>query len=269
MLKIRPLEFFELPLLKDFAPPEWNTDLSALFSLHFGQPYFYPIAAELDGAIVGCAMGLWNGNAGWLGNIIVLPECRGRGIGYALTKNLVKFFHAKGCASQILIATKMGEPVYRKLGFEIVSQYVFLKAEQPADPADMSRVRPYTPEDSDAIFRLDQSITGENRHPFLGRCLLGSWMHETSSGELDGFYLPGLPPGPVLAKNDEAGLELLRFKIGQGSQSIVVPEANRVALQFLLQNGFQETARTPRMILGKDVDWHPEQVYSRGAGYCG
>ena len=95
MLTIRPPTPAELPLLKDFAPPDWNTDLSITFSFHYGQPYFHPLVAELDGKFAGCANGLLNGNAGWLGNIIVLPEFRGRGIGYTLTAELVKFFRAR------------------------------------------------------------------------------------------------------------------------------------------------------------------------------
>jgi len=269
MLNIRPLHPEELPRLKDFAPPDWNTDLSATFAFHYGRPYFYPFAAELDGELVGCANGLWTGNAGWLGNIIVLPEYRGHGIGLAVTKHLVDFFHAKGCASQILIATKMGEPVYRKLGFETVSNYIFLKAKQPVIAPETTGIRSIAPEDCGAIYRLDNSITGEDRRLFLERFLPSGWVHESAPGVVDGFYLPDLAQGPVVAENDVAGQVLLAYKLSHGSQTVVIPEANQSALNYLLEHGFQETARAPRMILGRDADWHPEHVYSRGGGYCG
>ncbi len=64
-------------------------------------------------------------------------------------------------------------------------------------------------------------------------------------------------------------MALLRFKLGLGSQGIVLPEANSIAIGFLQERGFQETARAPRMVLGADVDWHPTQVFSRGSGYSG
>jgi hypothetical protein len=48
-----------------------------------------------------------------------------------------------------------------------------------------------------------------------------------------------------------------------------VPEANPAALHHLLENGFVETAQAPRMVLGREADWRPERVYSRGGGYCG
>ena len=107
-LKIRPVRSNELPILKDFAPPEWNNDISRLFALYFGQPYFHPIVAELNGAIAGCANGLLGQATGWLGNIIVLPEYRRQGIGSALTAYLVEFFHKLGCTSQVLVATIWG-----------------------------------------------------------------------------------------------------------------------------------------------------------------
>ena len=168
MLTIRPPTPAELPLLKDFAPPDWNTDLSITFSFHYGQPYFHPLVAELDGKVAGCANGLLNGNAGWLGNIIVLPEFRGQGIGYALTAELVKFFRARDVVHQILIATQMGKPVYRKLDFETVSHYIFLKRETERDPGPVVNVRPATALDFPAVLAIDRAVTGEERAAFLG-----------------------------------------------------------------------------------------------------
>lgn len=269
MLNIRLLQAVEIPHLKGFAPPDWNTDLSLIFSFHYGQPYFYPIAAELDGELVGCANGLWSGNAAWLGNIVVLPGFRGQGIGYALTKHLVDFHQSKGCISQILIATKMGEPVYRKLGFETISNYVFCKAEVPVNPNLASHIRPATAKDIPSILRVDQYLTGEDRRLFLERFMAGAWVHDSAPGIVDGFFLPDLAQGPVLAENDTAGLALLAFKLDRGSRSMVVPEANQVALSFLREHGFNETTRAPRMILGKGTHWQPEHIYSRGGGYCG
>lgn len=269
MLSIRAPITPELSLLNDFAPPDWSTDLSVIFSFHFDQPYFYPIVAELDGKVVGCADGLLQGVVGWLGNIIVLPEFRSRGIGSALTAHLVEFFHSQGYKHQILIATKLGEPVYRKLGFEVASYYIFLKREGKPTPEAVADIRPLESRDTDFIFALDRAVTGETRQPFLSRFMAGGWVHVSPSGLVDGFYLPDLANGPVLAANDTAGLALLRFKLGQNTQTIVIPEANRTALDFLLSSGFVETNRAPRMVLGEDASWHPERVYSRGSGFCG
>ena len=73
----------------------------------------------------------------------------------------------------------------------------------------------------------------------------------------------------MLATINSAGQALLRLKLNQGSQTIVLPEANQVGRRYLEQAGFQEVALIPRMILGKDLTWLPERVFSRGSGYCG
>ncbi len=268
MLKIRPIASSEIPLLKEFAPPDWKSDISAIFAFHFGQLYFHPLVADLDGKVVGCAEGLLNGDTGWLGNIIVLPDFRGRGIGQALTAGLVDFFRSRGCAHQLLVATAMGEPVYTKLGFEACSKYVFLKRKTAAANADPSGVREYAPQDYAALIALDRTASAEERQPFLGRFLPGAWVHSTD-GTLDGFYLPALGNGLIVAADTRAGLELLQYRAAVGPENAVVPEANAAALKFLQENGFEETRRAPRMALGGDVDWKPRMVYQRGAGYCG
>ncbi len=270
MLQIRPLAAAEVSLLKDFPPREWQTDLPALFSQHFGQPYFYPIVAELDGALVGCANGLLNGNVGWLGNIIVLPPARGHGIGTALTQHLVELFQNKGVGSQLLIATAMGEPVYRKLGFEIVSNYLFFsKPDAARVRASDAAVRPLAPADLDSVFALDRAVTGEQRQALLTRYVSAAWVHVSTSGIVDGYYLPQMANGPVIASSDGAGVGLMHHRLSTGAQAFVIPEANKAAAEFLRCQGFVETSRAPRMALGADVNWQPEHVYCRGSGYCG
>lgn len=270
MLQIRELAASEIAALKGFAPPDWNTDLSSTFRRHYGQPYFHPIVALSEGALVGCANALVQGHTGWLGNIIVRPEYRGRGIGTALTEALVRFLQAKRIAHLVLVATPMGEPIYRKLGFQVVSYYVFFARQTPLpSTGTLVAVRPMAREDESALFALDKAVTGESRRTFLRRYLDGAWLHSDPAGRLDGYYMPALGTGLIVAANDEAGLSLLRYKVRHGGDASVVPEQNRAALDFLRAHGFAETSRAPRMALGADAPWQPEHVYCRGSGFCG
>jgi GNAT superfamily N-acetyltransferase len=269
MVDIRGLQTDEIPLLKEFAPPEWNTDLSAFFSFHFGQPYFYPIVAHLDGVVVGCGDGLLHGNVGWLGNIIVLAEYRGRGIGKALTKHLMDAFQSKGIRRQVLIATRMGEPVYTKLGFQVSSHYIFYKHENLPAASATTGIRSLAGQDFKAVFTIDRQVSGEDRQSFLKHFFEGGWVHLSSTGEVDGYYLPKLGSGLVIAANDDAGLALLQYRLSQGLRVAVVPQENRTAADFFASKGFLEAQRAPRMVYGGDVEWQSERVYSRGSGYCG
>ncbi len=269
---VRPLNSSDVPLLKDFAPREWNTDLSDLFGFLFGQPFFHPLLAEWDGTPAGCANGLWNGNAGWLGNIVVLPEYRGQGIGSALTGHLVSHFQQQGCLSQILIATPLGEPIYRKAGFVTQSTYTFLRraGNAESEPARDQNIRAAGTDDLDAIHSLDREATGEARRSFLEQFITGSWVHQrVGQKQIEGYFLPKLGNGLIIARNAEAGLELLDFKLNQGSNFVVIPTQNRAALEHLTASGFQVQSTAPRMVLGPEMAWHPEMLFSRGSGYCG
>ncbi len=300
-LKIRPLQSKELPLLHDFTPHDWNEDLALRFREHFGQPYFHPIAAELAGRVVGCANGLLNGTTGWLGNIVVQPDYRGQGIGTALTEHLVEYFHSCGCTSQVLTATRLGEPIYTKLGFTTRSTYAFLHKvtdiTKPANqalsygmeqyggsfyttgrslarwlfhPRPIRQIRRAGPRDFEAMRALDEEITGEKRAAFLERHLAKGWVHQASPRQaVGGFFLPELDEGPIIARETQAGLALLRFKVRHGRSSFAIPSANQAAIDVMIGAGFNVRYTLPRMVLGPELNWHPEGVFGRAAGYCG
>src|SRR5690606_38498451 len=51
-------------------------------------------------------------------NITTLPSHRGRGFATLLTQHLLRTAQQQGHPQAILFATPMGEPIYRKLGFQ-------------------------------------------------------------------------------------------------------------------------------------------------------
>jgi len=270
LIKIRKLLKPEIPQLHNFPPEDWNLDLPQVISFHFGYPYFYPVAAEAGNKIVGCGIAMLHGPVCWLGTIIVLPEYRGKGIGTEITSHLSEYCRSKGCENQILIASEMGEPVYRKLGFTTSAAYVFFKRESVLPTQQTSNVREIKNEDFEKINELDRVISGEKRFNFLERFLSTGWVYDPGkSGDISGVYLPDYGSGLIIAKDSASGLMLLKFRFNQGKTKIAVPSSNTIAQEYLLSEGFQEYRRAPRMVLGEDVKWNPEMVYNRGTGYCG
>ena len=84
------------------------------------------------------------------------------------------------------------------------------------------------PGDFETIRELDCEITGEKRAAFLERFLAGGWVYQADVREkLSGFFLPDLASGPVIARDVQAGLELLQFKLGRGCTSVVLPSSNK------------------------------------------
>jgi len=270
VLKIRRIKKSEIPQFNNFPPDDWNLDLPQLLTFHFGYRYFYPAAAEIDKKIVGCGIAIIHNKVSWLGTIIVLPEYRGQGIGTGITSHLLKYCGGRGCRNQILVASEMGEPVYRNLGFKNSATYIFFKRESLLPAQSVSNVRGVRIEDFKKIKELDRTITGEKRFNFIKRFFpTGIVYNSGKSDHINGLYLPDYGTGLIIAKDPAAGLTLVKLKFNQGQTKIAVPLQNTAAQEYLLAEGFEEYRRAPRMVLGEDVNWKPAMVYNRGTGYCG
>jgi N-acetylglutamate synthase-like GNAT family acetyltransferase len=225
--------------------------------------------AEADGKIVGCGIAIIHGSVSWLGTIIVLPKYRRQEIGQKITSHLIDNCRSKGCTSQLLIASEMGEPVYRKLGFEISSTYVFYKKDSIVPTQHISNVREMRQEDYFAVKELDRKVTGEDRSQFIERFFSAGWIYATDISGIAGFYLPEFGGGLIIARNADAGLELMKVRLNHGKKTAVIPETNTIAREFLISEGFQEFRRAPRMFLASEVPWQPAMMYNRATGYCG
>jgi ribosomal protein S18 acetylase RimI-like enzyme len=266
--ELRDLELPDVPALATFAPENWRMALDAVLLQHVSRSYFCARVGLDRNGIAAMAQGIVTGSAGWLGNIIVRPEARNRGLGRRMTLDMVDVLRARGCSSLVLIATELGEPVYRKIGFRRTGEYLFLKV-PPVSLSPTSAIRRLEPSDADEVLRLDLMATGEARDDLLAPHLGAGWGHLDPHGALDGYFLPSFGAGPVVARAPTAGCALLEFKHALYSRDAVVPSGNSAALRFLMEHGAEETLRAPRMALGDEVAWHPEWIFARGTGYCG
>jgi GNAT superfamily N-acetyltransferase len=266
---IRPLHRGEINLLKDLPPEDWQIDLPATVSRHFDAFYFHATVATIDEKIVGFGNGILNGSVGWLGNILVLPAYRNRGIGYRLVEYFVHFFNERGCVTQLLVATEFGERLYRKFNFWISSHYAFFRGASMDASHQYDSIRKAEPGEQHQLFDLDQRISGEARLHLIEHLIPSAWVH-TENGTIDGMYLPDFGNGWVAADNPTAGLDLLKFKLSQSrSSTAVVPIENETALDFLKAAGYTEYERAPRMVLGREATWQPKGIFSRATGHTG
>ena len=268
MLTIRQIEQSEIPQLQHFTPEDWNLDLPELFAFHFGYPYFYPLVAEINNTIIGCGIAMIHGKIGWLGTIIVLPEYRGRGIGQGITTKLVEYCKTRGCTSQILIATELGERVYRKLGFRITSTYEFYRRESACTFQRDPQIRAIQQQDIPSIKELDKEIACEERFLFIERFISSGLIYATPT-TIRGFFLPDYGSGLIIAKDAEAGIDLMKYRLALGNKTATVPASNIDAKKFLESQGFEKYKSAPRMVLGSEIDWQGAKIFNRGTGYCG
>lgn len=83
----------------------------------------------IDGhTTVGRAMALLTPGMTGIYNVYVRPSHRSRGYGAALTAAAVAWGAARGSTGACLVASTMGFPVYQRLGFRRVDDYISLRA---------------------------------------------------------------------------------------------------------------------------------------------
>lgn len=180
-----------------YRPEDWQ--FSADTSIGF--------VAEDDGVVIGTAM-CWTFGAdrASLGHVIVSSEHQGRGIGRKLMEIVLEEL---GPRITFLHATRAGQPLYEKLGFNVcgtLDQFNGNVGKAEAVPLlDGERLRAGTPDDFPCFIELDSRASGLKRHALLSALLeRGESVALERDGEIVGFSVlrrfgRGYVIGPVVA----------------------------------------------------------------------
>jgi len=250
--------------------PDGWPDITDEFRHYIDYDFCYPVKVTMSNKIVGVGCSIIFGNTAWVAHIIVSSGHRNRGLGFQIVDRLLRDLREKSIDTVLLIATDLGEPVYKKAGFREVSEYIYFKREHPWKEIPFSNKIISCHEDYFLkVIMLDKAISGENRESLIKKFLDINGLVYMEEGEVVGFYLPTLGEGLIFADNSMVGLELMKLKYSN-SDHAVIPFENSVGIDFLKQNGFVHTSKTgKRMILGKDISWKPECFFNRISGNYG
>jgi len=266
---IRVLKEADIPGLNHLPPVDWKFDYEAFLKDFLSEDFFDAFVMIQDEKIIGTGNVFLKEKIGWLANIIVDEKYRGKGLGSKMTKFLVDFLKRKGCETQLLIATELGEPIYQKIGFKKLTDYQSFDTEIGHDFNPSSSIRELEHSHLKDLYELDKEANDEDRTHLLDK------YHETGLGyfnnenELLGVYLPDFGRGLVISKDKQAGLELLKLKHSKKGARTLLPIENQAGIDFLKKQGLKEGYKCSRMILGKENNWNPKYIYSYGSGYCG
>jgi len=265
-VKIEQFTSSDIRLLPPLQPEGW-LPLGPYYEFYVNAPFCHPIKYTIDGCMAGIGCAIRHRTTGWLAHIIVAPEYRRQGIGTLITKWLMNFLIGEWQFKTLhLAATPMGAPIYRQLGFRRMSDYVFMRNGRLKDETP-TEIVPFSSDLRDAALALDAAASFEDRSQLLephwaeGRFI-------KNNGVLEGYYLPTLGEGYIVATRPEVGLALMRLKHRNGGVA-VVPEENREAMRYLIENGYSEYRRGTRMIYGEPLPWRPEMIYGRIGGNLG
>lgn len=86
-----------------------------------------------DGRPVSSGLGVRTGRTIGIYNISTIPSFRQRGYGAAMTARIAADGSAAGCDVAILQASEMGRPIYERLGYRTVVEYMGYVDPEPAD----------------------------------------------------------------------------------------------------------------------------------------
>ena len=269
-IEIKPYEKENTIIISELFPEDWNFDFEKFISLHIDQNYFIGFTLSANNEPIGFGNLMIFGEVGWIGNIVVKKEFRGKGLGTSITNHLIETGKEAGVKTFNLIATELGGSVYKNIGFRTELNYEFYKPSDSFKKFEITRsIRVASKADFQEIIDMDFEVTGENRDKFIEQYLSGVQLVFGSNGKMRGFYIENLENGLIIANEPGYGLELLKVKLNKTGQSIVIPETNLIAKDFLIKNGYKNYMNAPRMILGEKYNWKSESVFSRGSGYCG
>lgn len=252
--------------LSELQPPDWS-DIRPYFEHHIRSSRSHPIKFEIDGRLVAVGTAIFHADTAWLAQIIVHPEYRNRSLGTKMTQALLSLIDTKTHPTVYLIATPLGEPVYRKLGFEDEGGQVFMRGVKSIDYVAVPEIVPYDIQYEARFLDMDSIVSGERRKDRLSEHLKDAVLY-TGKGEVLGYYLPSLGEGHVIATDPAAGKALMEYRLKERDMA-VLPADNIVGVKLLEARGFVRTRTARRMRLGPPRPWKPSCMYNRISGQLG
>jgi GNAT superfamily N-acetyltransferase len=266
-MTIQPLLHTEVNKLTELQPSGWP-DILPIHNFYTNSDFCFPLKVVIDDKIAGIGTGIVHKEVGWLGHIIVHPDFRNKGLGRVITQSLIDLLSSKKCATLYLVATDLGEPVYKKLGFEIEAEYIFFKdLLAHKEWVSSGSIVPYESKFHQQIAIIDKFISGEDRMFHLDLYLKNGFVH-IENGSVYGFYLPDFGDGMIQALHPTAGIELIKLRLS-AKDNAVIPIDNSTAIEFMYRNHFKEFRKASRMRLGPRRSWSPQCVYNRIGGNLG
>jgi len=257
----------DLVYLPEIEPPTWG-NLAPRFQKFIQAEHCFPVKLTEGNRIIGIGTTICHEDSAWLACIIVHPEFRNKGLGKLITDYLVDSLDKNQFRTIYLIATDLGFPVYTKLGFEVEAEYFHLKIEELTAESSLStEIISYREEFKDQMLNLDRAITGEFRFNSLREHIKTSLLF-LIDGTVEGYYLPSLGEGHILARTSAAGTALLKARL-QNSKLAIFPRTNQIALDLVNSLGFFHYATSRRMVLGQRRELPFDNNYNRIGGHLG
>ena len=208
------------------------------------------LLAEVDGRPAGICVATPYGKSGFIGELIVHPDVRGKGLGAALLNHAISYLHQTGAETVYLDGVLPAVPLYERNGFRKICRSFRLSGKLAGQ--SHPDVRAMTAGDLLAVFALDRRLFGEDRSFFLARRLelfplLSKVM--LSGGQVTGYILgrrgeDWVSAGPwVVSEQNSAPMHLLDSfaqELELHEFSVGILASNSAAVDLIKGLGFEE-----------------------------
>jgi len=215
--------------------------------------------AERGGRICGTVTTIeYAGRFGWVGMMLVHPDCRRQGVGRALLRHAIDYLRSVPTETVKLDATDLGRKLYDSLGFR--PEYA-LQRWGGAAPHSREQAPRATQRDLDDIAALDLIAFGADRRRVLARLMADhadhAWILRDDAGTLLGYTMarPGRKAwqiGPTVARDSDAARPLLAAAMAAlaGDDVLIDIIADSPVAAELERFGLRPLRSLTRMFLG-------------------
>ncbi len=265
-MEVLPFTHTDLDALQELQPAGWD-NITPAFNFYLGSNFCFPVKIVVNGKVIGTGVSIIHDDVAWLAHIIVHADYRNKGIGKHITQYLIDRIPVK-CKTIYLIATDLGEPVYKKLGFVTETDYAFYKdGSFGTDITLSSNILPFKEEYLNQLLAIDKEASGENREMHLKEYLQGSFVL-IENNKVKAYYLPEFGNGLIIGIDTVAGIELMKLR-SKKYYYFILPADNKAATDCLIKHNYVHFRTAKRMILGTNRPWQPMNMYNRISGQIG
>jgi ribosomal protein S18 acetylase RimI-like enzyme len=210
----------------------------------------------------GFVTSLRHGSGGWIGNLIVRPDLRGKGIGEVLLLRGVGALQAAGAETIWLTASEMGRPLYEKHGFATIDRIIRWAGEARGLP---DAVETYGTASFDRS--LDALCWGDRRDRLLewvtGR---GLAIAEQGASAILQSAGAAIQLGPWVAAEGNCADRLFAVALSVASAGTKIicdtPLSNETCQKLFQKAGFSRRGETRLMCSGAQPAYRPEYLYA-------
>ncbi len=261
--------FLTLAAGENWMSEQW--ELAFLLSI-FPQGCF---AARLEsGETVGFVTSICHERSGWIGNLIVADEHRGKGIGKTLFTVALGALRTAGAKTFWLTASKSGLPLYQKHGFvgiDTIYRWSGEVRQRHASFESPTNLRSLTTSEADVDFRA----WGDRRCALLAATTRrGRFLHDDSGFIALQPCVDSVQFGPFSAVDSicaERLFEAASRNVVPGTKVFVdAPALNRASLRIFHRKQMKIVGSNLLMYAGKKPNYRPELIYGLATmGSCG